>query len=296
MRFNGFVGALALLMAGSAMAADAPPSTATPVEDVVVVAPRDDAIEAFVENVTAADSNRRLGRWTKELCPGVIGLKPRPARYMLGVLADTALRLGLKVGKPGCRANALIVVATDAQSFTDDLVKTHPRVFNASGVDGPVTRGKAALKDFVQTPRPVRWWHMSEVVSAETGKAIDDGRLKVRSMSRIGDNVTDDFAYLIVVIDAKSAGRGVSMRGLSAYVTMVVLAQVNPDAETGSAPSILNLFKDRDVGAKPADGLTSWDWAYLKSLYGANRAKKTRRAPRRDVRDGMKRELTRPQE
>lgn len=289
-------GALALLIGtSSAVAAPAPPpapdQSATPLEEVVVVAPRDDMIESFVENVTAATSNRRLARWEKVLCPGVIGLRTKPARYMLNTLATTALRLGVRVGNPGCKPNALIVVATDAQAFTRDLVKTHPRVFNASGYEGPVTRGKAALKDFEETPRPVRWWHMAETVSADTGKPIEDGQLKVRSMSRIGENVTDDFAYLIVVIDAKTAGQGVSLKALSAYVTMIVLAQIKPDADPGGVPSILNLFHDRDLGLTPPPGLTDWDWAYLKGLYAANRAKKSRRAPRHEVRDKMKDEL-----
>jgi len=57
---------------------------------------------------------------------------------------------------------------------------------------------------------------------------------------------------------------------LADYVTMVGLAQIDPDADPAGVSTILNLFAARDRGATPPAGLTGWDVAYLQSLYSVD--------------------------
>jgi hypothetical protein len=49
---------------------------------------------------------------------------------------------------------------------------------------------------------------------------------------------------------------------------MLGLAQIRENANPGPAPTILHLFASR--GAARPDGLSGWDKAFLKSLYGTN--------------------------
>jgi len=52
---------------------------------------------------------------------------------------------------------------------------------------------------------------------------------------------------------------------LAAYVAMVGFAEIRADAKFGDAPTILRLFND--PAHAPAEGLSTWDAAYLKALY-----------------------------
>ena len=49
------------------------------------------------------------------------------------------------------------------------------------------------------------------------------------------------------------------------YIAMAGLAKFNLDADFGTAPTILRLFKDTDDAKPPS--LSDWDKAYLRALY-----------------------------
>ncbi|HET9231134.1 MAG TPA: hypothetical protein VFO00_07585 [Vitreimonas sp.] len=90
---------------------------------------------------------------------------------------------------------------------------------------------------------------------------------RVREVSRIRGGVMEMMDYVIIVIDANQTGH-TTVGALADYVAMVALAQINPEAETAGAPTILNLFNGA-VSAKPT-ALTSWDLAYLRGLYASS--------------------------
>ncbi|HRD45463.1 MAG TPA: hypothetical protein PLF78_03160, partial [Caulobacter sp.] len=101
-------------------AAPAAPPTTPPAEDGTTVdsltvtakkAPEREAIEAFVSSVSDQTANRRLGRWDRKVCPGVMGLRNDYAQLMIDRIATTATEIGLEVGEPGCKAN-MIIIAT----------------------------------------------------------------------------------------------------------------------------------------------------------------------------------------
>lgn len=251
----------------------APPPAAqdepTEVSEVTVTAAPVDQISDFVGDISAPTLNGKLPRWDRKICPGVLGLKAKHAQFLLDRMAAIAFAVGLDVGDPGCRPNIMIFVTNDSQGFAADAVKRYPNVFGKYNMEDHVyTRGKKALAEFVATPRPVRWWHVSRLVSAD-GTPIQGQNLRVRDASRIRSNVRTDFDKLIVIVDAKMAG-GVSFQSLSDYIAMISLAQINPDYDVSAAPSILNLFVDRDAKRTPESGVTNWDLAYLKGLYTAN--------------------------
>ncbi len=275
--------ALAILQAGAATAPPprvSPPGEPTEVEGLVVTAPTrtdKDQITSFVTSVTAPTADKRLGRWDRKICPGVIGLKPAYAQVMLDRISATAQDIGLEVGGPGCKANILIVATADSDALVRQAVKDNPDTF-AKYEDG-VSRGKKALQAFIDSPAPVRWWHVTSRKTSDGQSYVQGANVRVRSVGRVNTNTRTDFDHVVIVLDVRRTGI-VRFSALADYVAMVSLAQINPDADTEGASSILNLFTDKAAGATPVDGMTDWDMAYLRGLYTA----------RRDVRRGDRQE------
>jgi hypothetical protein len=93
------------------------------------------------------------------------------------------------------------------------------------------------------------------------------------------------------VVDAKRIGT-IRFGALADYIAFVGLAQVDPEVDISGAPSILNLFNDRDAGREPVSGLTDWDNAYLEGLYSARRNTMTSDGQKDDVARSMTGELS----
>jgi hypothetical protein len=137
------------------------------------------------------------------------------------------------------------------------------------------TMGQAALDAFLASDQPVRWWHVSETVSADgillNGDASSGGISNApvaRSLgSRLRSDIRQDLSRAIIIVDAHSVG-GVQLSALADYIALVALAQLNPAADTGAYPSILNVFGSDRSGL---NAMTDWDLAYLRGLYAATR-------------------------
>ncbi|MDP1735971.1 MAG: hypothetical protein Q8L23_00870 [Caulobacter sp.] len=256
---------------GAAPPAPSSPPKETTVEGLTItarpVAPPIDTVSAFVSDVSAEGPNGRLARWDRKVCPGVIGVKQPYAQRLIDRIALVAVTVGLQVGEPGCKANMVIVATDDSQAMAKMVVDRNPTAFGRW--ETGVSRGRAALKDFVETPRAVRWWHITRTILAD-GEAYDRGSLvTVRSLGRIRATSRDTFDHVVIMVDVTRVGV-IRFEALADYVTMVGLAQIDPDADPAGVSSILNLFAARDRGGVQPTGLTGWDVAYLQSLYSVN--------------------------
>jgi len=274
-------------------AAPAAQSTQDPtdVEGLVVTArpqPAKEAITGFVASVSAESGNGRLARWDRKVCPGTIGLKPAYAQLMIDRIATTAVKVGLEVGEPGCKANMIIVGTDDSAALVGNIVKENPDAFGK--FDGAVSRGRRHLDAFVVSQDPVRWWHVTTRVSADGEKYASGESIRIRDASRLHATTRDDFSHVVIVMDARRMGR-LKIAALADYIAMVGLAQIEPEAKTDGVNTILNLFSDRAAGLPPPDGLTDWDIAYLKGLYTARRDAPRGAAQERDVVRTMSDEL-----
>ena len=78
-------------------------------------------------------------------------------------------------------------------------------------------------------------------------------------------NAVWTISSVIEVVDA-GAMKGFKFGQMSDYIAMAGLAEFNFDADFGTAPTILRLFKIADE-AKLSSSLSDWDKAYLKALY-----------------------------
>lgn len=250
---------------GSSASAQEPPAVA--LEEVVVEGRRLEALtREFVDEVSAPTPRRGLARWRGGVCVGVSGIRQDIAQALADHVSRVAMEYGLRPGDPGCTANILIVFAEDGQSLGDAMVERRRRVFHL-GVGG-LDRGSGALDDFRFSDRPVRWWHVSVPTNANTGEVAirlpggDPPRVMGEGLVNKGRWVRDDLNKAIIVVDGGLVS-GVGLPQLADYLSMVALAQVDPEGDTSRFSTILNLFDDPEG----SPGLTGWDRAYLDALY-----------------------------
>ena len=259
--------ALALSQEPPATAPQDPPPVA--LEDVVVEARRlEELTREFVDEVSAPPRRRGLARWRTGVCVGVSGIRQDIAQALADHVSRVALGYGLRPGEPGCSANVLIVFAEDGRALADEMVERRRRVFRL-GVGG-LDRGNVALADFRESDRPVRWWHVSVPINAETGdiaiRMPGGSPPTVTGEGRVnrGRLVRDELNKVIIVVDGEKVA-GVGLPQLGDYLSMVALAQVDPEGDTGDFATILNLFDDPEG----SPGLSGWDRAYLEGLYSS---------------------------
>jgi hypothetical protein len=278
---------LAMALSAALLAQQAAPAATaaksedeTTLEGLVVTAkplPQKEAIESFVAGISAETGNKRLGRWDRKVCPGVVGLRNDYSQLMIDRIAGAAVEIGLEVGEPGCKANIIVLGTAEADKLARSMIKQYPDAF--AKYDGGIRPPRRKLNAFMTSDAPVRWWHVTRRTTAD-GQRYDLGEtMRVRDGGRLKDGTRDDFDRVIIILDVTRIGK-LKFATLADYVAMVALAQVDADADTGGALSVLNLFSDREAGAEPVDQLTEWDKAYLTGLYDA----------RRDVRRGAAQE------
>lgn len=284
----------------------------TPVtgEEIVVTGERlQEILRSFVGEVSAASgSEDQLARWDDTLCPAIIGLRDaRLAQFLADRLAQRAFAVGLEVGGPGCRPNALIFVTPNSNQLAQEIATEYREFIGYRASETSVTMGQEALANFVETRRPVRWWHVSQTVGAD-GQTLSDGEARQGSgggfegaqvlrgpdAGRLRRTTRQDLSRVVIIVDA-SLSAGVQMDALADYVAMAALAQLAHDADTTQVSTILNLFSDRQRGATAPVGLTDWDLAYLRGLYEAPRAARSSRAQEGSIARSMEEELSRPE-
>lgn len=268
-------------------------------EDVVVSGRTlDSLIRDFVGEVAEPNRRRGLARWEDRICVGVANLDGEVAQYLSDRISTVATDMGLAAGAPGCTPNILVIATADAEDLARKLTAERRRAFRMGG--SGMDRGGAALRDFVETDRPVRWWQMSIPVDSETGDiavripgvctgdcidAADNApQINVASATRLTTQIVDNLTRAIVIVDVDQVSE-VSVLQLADYIAMVSLAQIDPDADTSGYASILNVFETPEA----SDSLTDWDRAYLGGLYAAERTRVGERAGRSEIVDSIRR-------
>lgn len=282
----------------------APPTMSHPVDlgEVIVDGRRiDDLADHFVSEVAAPSQRRGLARWRGGVCVGVANLRADVAQYITDRVSEVARDLGLAAGAPGCHPSIIVVAVSDANRFTPLFVNMRPALFRTGG--SGMDRGSGALEAFKTNDQAVRWWTVSAPVDSDTleiatrlpgmvrGNGVSAGAggsgplayapiLQRRGVSRLSSQVVDDTKRVFVILDVDKT-RDVSLTQLADYISLVSLAQIDPEADTSAYNTVLNLFNGAPSAA-PA-GLTDWDTAYLNGLYDAVRTRQNRRSSALEV-------------
>jgi hypothetical protein len=250
--------------------------------DLVVDGRRlDQLTRDFVREVAAPPRGRGLARWRHGVCVGVANLQNDAAQYIVDRVSTVSRDLDLKAGEPGCEPSVLIIATVNANEFTRRFVEMRPRLFIVGG--GGMDLGRSGLERFKTNDQPVRWWTVSVPADADTGAIAtrlpgEDAPIISTFASRLSTSIVDDTRRVFVILDVEKTAN-VSIDQLADYVTMVVLAQVDPNADTSGYATVLNVFDD----PTQTPGLTDWDRAYLEGLYGAQRTRSNHAAHQGEV-------------
>ena len=282
--------ALGALFAPQAMGQ--PNDVSDPQSDIVVTGVRPEQIQSFVEQVSAVPpSVDQIARWDDDICLSVAGVSAEQGQYIVDRISFRSEALGLRPGRPGCNPNVFVFFAGDSDDFARRLVDERKSLFAYFHEEHISTLGHEALTSFVETPRPVRWWHVIQTRGADgdrlgSGQAGSgsppppremrapdadsiSGAQAVRSSgSRVRAPERQDFNRVVVIVDGARAG-GFPVDSIADYIAMVTLAQIDPNAQTRDYPTILNLFEEDPANA--SFEMTNWDRAYLDGLYRATR-------------------------
>ncbi len=259
--------------------------------DIVVTGVRPEQIQAFVEQVSIAPpSVDQIARWDDDICISAAGLGAEQSQTVVDRVSSRAQAVGLRPGRAGCRPNVFVFFASDGSGFARGLLEQRRSLFAYYHEENIATLGQEALTSFVETPRPVRWWHVVQTRGADgdrlgsesarseappppdTMTAVPDGFSGVQSVRSQGTRVRSverqDFNRVIIIVDAQLA-EGYPLDSIADYVAMVTLAQIDPQAQIREFPTILNLFNE-DLENTSFE-MTNWDAAYLNGLYRSER-------------------------
>jgi hypothetical protein len=238
-------------------------------------------VNQFVFAVAVRYLHDSLSRWNAPICPLVAGLPREQGEFVLGRLSQIASSAKAPLAGEHCKGNFYVIVTPEPETLIRQWQRRNPRMFN--GRDG-----MGYLRSFRDVPRAVRVWYNIGVVSSE-GKPIvssDDlaGALvgsnlgmnlmmanvptnKISMGSRLTYSAVHSLSSVIVIVDANRV-QALTFGQLADYIGMVGLAEVNQDAEVGTVPTILRLFRPPD----PPQRLSAWDEAFLASLYAVDQA------------------------
>ncbi|HMB72807.1 MAG TPA: hypothetical protein VKQ06_04500, partial [Gammaproteobacteria bacterium] len=177
MRLNVTIFVATMLLSANASAQDASPDTdsnrtdeSTAVDEEVIVRGQrlseiefdlDLYIRDFLEEVAAPARSRGYARWHRDVCVGVHNLEHSAAQYVVDRISAAAIDVGLEPGEPGCRPQVNIIFAADGRQMAANLVASDPRAFRPVAGHAGMDLGREALDEFVESERPVRWWHVS---------------------------------------------------------------------------------------------------------------------------------------
>jgi hypothetical protein len=274
-RHAGMAVTLAFTLFSLARAADTPPATdasKTGIDSTTVLAPRDRAtiertVRTFVNAIAVKPGDESLARWQPQvrLCPLVAGMPGSDGEYVLSRISKIATAAGAPLAPAHCKGNFYIVVTSDPEGVVKAWMKRDVRMFGDE-----TDQGGTKIREFL-ADRPVRVWYNTDFYELDgtplgnNAGVNADGRTNLSARAtKIEINSYRALSSVIAIVDARRM-KDVSFGQVAAYVGMVGLAQIRPEANVADAPSILNLFADT---SKAPPGLTTWDESFLKAVYG----------------------------
>jgi len=286
--------------ADASSSASAPAGTSQAPSKITVFARRlklEARIIDFVYGIAALDNYEGVARWQAPVCPLVTGLAGHSGEFVLERLSEIARTAAVPLAGEHCRPNLFIYVTTEPKTLLQAMENRYfARVFGNATLSQVATPSQ--VDEFINTPRPVRVWHNPYWTYSDPGQGLPPGAqllgggstsypmfVSHEPPSRLTAQVSWTFGNVYVIVDEAQL-HGVSQRQFADYIAMVSLAEIKPTPQLHDVQFILTLFAGSSQAA-PA-GLSNWDQAFLKSLYGM-RPRATQ--PRSSISRGMMREL-----
>jgi len=228
-------------------------------------------ISHFVSSFDVTYLNDSLQRWNSPICPLVAGLSSEGGEFILARLSQIARDSRAPLAPEHCRPNLYVVITGNPDLLVEKWTKRDRGMFNTCN-------GYGYVREFLRSRQPVRAFYNATLISTD-GAHRDLAALDVAGMrldfslnscisagvagSRLIYGAIQALSAVVIVVDGVRIAH-LNMGQLADYVSMVGLAQIRLDANTGTAPTILGLFRESD---SPPQGLSLWDSSFLKSLY-----------------------------
>jgi hypothetical protein len=168
-----------------------------------------------------------------------VGLAAERGAYVLDRMAEEAQAVGVEVAAAGCRPNILIVVTARPDEFAAEFRQMRRKFFAHLSFPGDVEAGGGgqSLKSFLDSDRPVRWWHV----------AAKEARTQI--VSRSTSSQKDVLRRALIVVDSRQM-KQVTYEQLASYLAVVMLAQLDPEGQRSGLTSITTLFADGPRGER----------------------------------------------
>jgi hypothetical protein len=221
-------------------------------------------IDHFVSSVVVSYMNGSLVRWDTPICPLVAGLPRDRGEFILTRVSQVAKGAQAPLAGEHCNPNFYVVVTDQPDALLKKWSRHDPTLLDKRN-------GMGYAKHALEARKPIRVWYNAQFRSAD-GAALSSNTsgLDLAGLS-LGLTVSpaaavNTLSSVVIVVDSNRT-TDINIGQLSDYVAMIGLAEVHQDTDTGTAPSILQLF--REVG-QPPDSLTPWDQAFLSSLYNTH--------------------------
>jgi hypothetical protein len=289
---RALLGAAPLLLSTPALAQTAPPPSDSP--DIVVTGQKDAdrQIRDFVGALTRTMDDQ-ITRFEWAVCPAVLGLPPQAREAVVSRMRAVAEAAGMRVDKPGCLPNVLVMVTHDKRAFLETLNRKYPDFFG--------TLSFITVHRLEHTPGPAVAWQLRGPPISSRGVELaqdQDTQYSVNRTtempSRITASARSQFAASALVVEA-SALAGLTTMQLADYAAMRTYAQTDPaHLPPSSPPTILKVLDAAPDGQVPLS-LTQWDLSFLKALY-ASSPNLYAHGQRSEMRGRVEKELKRPEE
>jgi len=231
-------------------------------------------INKFVSGSVFTYLHDSLERWNRPVCPLVAGLPRERGEFILARVSQIARDSNAPLGSEHCKPNLYIVVTDTPDLLLEKWSKRDRRMFNTCN-------GMGYVKEFLHSRQPVRVFYNAKFSSG--GSQRDASALELNGLhidfenectasgaagTRLSYGAIQELTSVIIVVDSRQTPNR-NMGQLADYIAMVGLAHIRVKADTGTAPSILHLFRESDPLPQ---GLSPWDAAFLHSLYATTQS------------------------
>lgn len=230
----------------------------------------------FVSGIIVTYMNDSLERWNFPICPLVAGLPSERGEFILARVSQIARDSHAPLADEHCKPNFFVVVTDDPDLLVQKWIKHDRNLVNTCD-------GMGYVREFLHSRQPVRVFYNAKFRSVD-GRDRDLSSLSLLGFNlqmyfsscvasgvagtRLSYGAVQELSSVIMVVDIRRT-TNLNIGQLSDYIAMVGLAQIRPNADTGTAPTILSVFGDTDPRPQ---GLSPWDQSFLHTLYTTNQS------------------------
>ncbi len=249
------------------------PKASTTVGEVVVHGRQSAKLPAHAPDVIWKDVQVRaqpahtgnLSRWMKAVCPGVFGLTPSYASFVVRRITDVAREYA--PAWPRCRRgiNLLVAFTSTPQAMMDDVREHRPLLLGYHYADEEKT-----LAIF---HGPIQAWYVTATngyLDYAYGRGAQiGGVVPGETTGRLRNGQVNAVVFVLIVVDTKAI-EDQAIGAVADHVAALALSKTAARKGCGPLPSILDALDPACPQSASLETLSTYDRSFLKALYASN--------------------------